>query len=170
MFQAQGVRVRLLLAVIVVSASLFGACRQSDGEMPVAEGEVPGRLSDLSRDLLRVAAHTPESREEFVEDLAVFADDKAAEGAITTFGARVSDAVEEAKLTEDTAQQLARALWVVVAGSELSPRQVEAAGNDLKQQLTAAGVPAERSDAVVAEIENVQEVVNVRQWRWYELF
>lgn len=138
--------------------------------MPVAQGDVPDRLSDLSRDLLSVAGHAPAARQEFLEDLAVFADDKPAQGAVSTFAARVSEAVEESKLTEHAAQELARAVWVVVAGTELSPRQVETAQNDLRQQLTAAGVPMERSEAVAAEVTNVQEIVNVRQRRWYELF
>ena len=170
LLQAQGVRVRFLLVIILASVPLLGGCRQSDGDMPVAEGEVPARLSDLTRDLLNVAAHTPTSRQEFIDDLAVFADDKPAEGVVATFGARVTEAVEQAKLTEPAAQQLAHAVWVVIAGTDLSARQVEAARNDLKQQLTTAGVSAERSDAVAAEVANVQDIVNTRQRRWYEVF
>ena len=63
-----------MLFVVLLAASCLVSCRQSDGPMPVVEGDVPGRLADLSRDLLNVAARVPDARREFADDLAVFAD------------------------------------------------------------------------------------------------
>ena len=156
--------------LLVVALALMVSACQSDGKLPQEQGEIPGRLSDFSRDLLSVAAHVPQARQEFVEDLQSFADNKVGEHAANTFGLKLADAVEETKLTEESARQLARTSWVAVSATELSDRQVTNTGNDLKAQLLAAGASADRSEAAAAEVTSLQKVVRTRTRRWYELF
>jgi hypothetical protein len=165
-----GVRASAFAIVILVIVLQAVACRQNDGLMPEPDGDIPDRLNDLSRDLLSVAARVPQARQEFADDLRVFGDDTAGEQAIGAFADRVAVAVEGAALTEQSARQLAHALWVAVDGTDMSERQIETAQNDLRGQLATAGVAPERSEAIAAEVVNVQAVVNTRERQWYELF
>jgi hypothetical protein len=160
--------VRAPFLVLVVTLAL-SAC-QADGPLPQEQGEISSRLSDLTRDLLSVAARVPQARQEFVDDLQSFADDKVGEHAANTFGVKLADAVEGTPLTEESARQIAHTSWIAVSASDLSDRQVTSTGNDLKAQLVAAGASADRSQAAAAEVTNVQKVVRTRTRRWYELF
>jgi hypothetical protein len=157
------------LVFVLVMAAGVAAC-QSDGPVPQEQGEVPGRLDDLTRDLLSVAAHVPQARQEFVDDIQSFADNGVNAHAANTFGTRLADAVEQAKLSETSARQLARTSWIAVSATELSDRQVASTREDLKAQLLSAGVSPERSEAAAVEVTSLQKVVSSRPRRWYELF
>ena len=163
-------RMHVRAQLLVVSLALVVSACQSDGQLPQEQGEIPGRLSDLTSDFLSVAAHVPQARQEFVDDLQSFAEDKVGEHAANTFGLKLADAVEETTLTRESARQLARTSWIAVSASELSDRQVTSTSNDLKAQLVAAGASADRSEAAAAEVTSVQKVVRTRTRRWYELF
>lgn len=156
--------------LLVMGVSIAVAACQSDSPLPQEQGEIPGRLGDLTRDLLSVAAHVPEARQEFVEDLGSFADDRIGEHAATTFGGKLADAVEQSRLTERTARQLAHTSWIAISATELSDRQVKATSEELKAQLVAAGAPAPVSEAAAAEVASMQKVIGTRPRRWYELF
>ena len=156
-----------MMALAVAGAG----CRQADGVMPKAEVEVPNRLSDLSRDLLSVAGGEAQAKQDFADDLVVFAKKRASgEKATLAFSTRVTDVIAGKKLTEQAAQQLAHTSWLIVGATELSDRQVEALQNDIKTNLLAAGVTEMRATQIAAEVPAIQEAVTLRERRWYELF
>jgi hypothetical protein len=138
--------------------------------MPRAEGEIPNRLGDLSRDLQAIAGGDQQARQDFVDDLKVFTRAQSASTAVEPFGRRVADAVADAKLNEQAAQQLAHTTWTVVAATELSERQIDALQTELKTNLVTAGVPAERAETVAADVSVVQKTITTRPRRWYEVF
>jgi len=85
------------------------------------------------------------------------------------FAGRFADAVASAKLTEQSAQQLARTSWTLVGATEMSERQIRALQAELRSQLASVGIPQDRVDAVVAEVPTVQRAVSTRPRRWYEV-
>ncbi len=161
------VSVFLLMALVVSAAG----CRQPDGPLPTAKGEeVPNRLGDLSRDLLAVARGETQAKQDFAEDLRVFAKTPGGEQAAVDFGLGLGDALLGAKMTEQSAQQLAHTSWTVVGATELSERQGKALVADVKSQLLAIGVPEDKSAAASARVETVQKAISTRPRRWYEIF
>ncbi|MEQ1573140.1 MAG: hypothetical protein ABL993_02730 [Vicinamibacterales bacterium] len=160
---------RVLLLALAVSIS---GCRQADGELPTPQGEVPGRLVDLTRDLMAVARGETQATQDFADDLRVFARNPEAEKTVTRFGLQIGDAVAGAgtKLTEQSAQQLAHTSWTVVGATELSDRQVETLRTDVQAQLTALGIPEDRSAALAGQVPEVQKAISTRARRWYEMF
>ena len=102
------VKIRANCLVMVFLALAAAGCRQADGPMPKAEGEVPNRLTDLSRDLLSVAGGEVQAKQDFADDLIVFARERpSGEQATLAFSTRITDVVAGKKLTEQAAQQLA---------------------------------------------------------------
>jgi len=77
--------------------------------------------------------------------------------------------VASSKLTEQSAQQLARTSWTLVGATEMSERQIRALQAELRSQLASVGIPQDRVDAVVAEVPTVQRAVSTRPRRWYEV-
>ena len=153
---------------LAVSAA---GCRQPDGPLPTPKGEeVPNRLADLSRDLMAVARGETQAKQDFADDLRVFARTPGGEKVAVEFGLGLGDAVHGAKLTEQSAQQLAHTSWTVVGATELSERQSKALVADLKSQLLALGVPEDKSAAASAQVEAVQKTISTRPRRWYEIF
>ena len=154
----------------MATALSLGACRQADGPMPPTLSDTSNRVGDVSRDLLAAAAGDPAGSKDLSDDLKTFATSPEGEAAAVTLASRVADVVRGAKLTEQTAQQLAHSLWTVVAGRELSERQVEVIQGEVKTQLTAIGVLEPTTEPVIAEIVALQNVVTARPRRWYEVF
>lgn len=138
--------------------------------MPQATGDVPNRLGDLSRDLLSVAGGEQQARQDFVDDLKVFARSPATAAAVEPFSQHFAEAVSGTKLTEQGAQQLAHSAWTVVAATELSSRQIDALEAEVKTNLVSAGVAADRATSVAADAKAVQQAISTRPRRWYELF
>jgi hypothetical protein len=161
------VPVFLLMALAVTAAG----CRQPDGALPTPKGEeVPNRLADLSRDLMAVGRGETQARQDFADDLRVFTKTPGGEKAAVEFGLSLGDAVLGAKVTEQSAQQLAHTSWTVVGATELSERQSQALVADVKSQLLALGVPEDKSAAAAAKVETVQKTISTRPRRWYEIF
>jgi hypothetical protein len=150
---------------------MMAACRQPDGPMPAAEGDVPNQLGDLSRDLMTLTSSNLQARQDFLDDLKVFGDGRpAAEEAAVNFGTKVASAVEGRSLTEEVAQQLARTCWLVIDATELSERQTEGLQEALRDNLVSAGVPEPQVAEVTAEAAVAQAAVSTRPRRWYEMF
>ena len=154
---------------MVVPLALAG-CRQADGPMPTAEGDVPNRLEDISRDLLSVSRGDAQAPKDLADDLRVFVAEEAARPAVDELARRTSEVVAGKTLNDQSAQQLAHHLWTATAGTEMSGRQVEALQNDLHAVLVSLGVPEDNATTVASQVSEVNARVTSRPRRWYEFF
>lgn len=163
---------RIVSCALILAVSAFAAgCRQPDGPMPEATGEVPNRLGDLSRDLASVARGEEQARQDLADDLKVFVDQAPdAQPAVDELVRRTSAVVAGKPLNDQNAQRLAHQLWTAVAGREMSERQVETLQNEMQALLVSVGVPEERAVETASQVEEVQKLVTTRQRRWYEFF
>jgi type IV pilus biogenesis protein CpaD/CtpE len=160
------------ILILVLVASLTAGCRQPDGPIPSPDEENANRIGDIGRDLEAVARGESGATQGLADDLAVFADDHSEDEkeVVRAFARRLGDAVVNAKLTEQTAQQIAQTSWRLVGVTELSDRQVRALQDELRGQLVAVGVSESQADVVIAEMPAVQRAVTTRPRRWYEIF
>ena len=150
---------------------LLAGCRQADGPMPQASGEVPNRLSDISRDLQSVARGDMQARQDLADDVSVFAaDEKEPRQAVNELSRRTAEVVDGSRLTDQSAQRLAHQLWTAASARELSQRQVETLQGEMHGLLVEIGVPEERAENVAAQVAEVQRLVSRRSKRWYEVF
>jgi hypothetical protein len=159
---------RVIRSLCVVAAVCVLGCRQSDGPMPQASGEVPNRLDELSRDLTNVAGGAKDSPEELSDDLAVFVDPPLVPAA-RELARRVATSIAGTKLDAEKAKTLANQLWVTVGAQQLSEAQVEKLGNDVKGSLVSVGANDKNAQAVSDQVTVVQKAVTTRSKRWYEL-
>lgn len=160
-----------VILVIILLSSLTSGCRQPDGATPTPDEEAANRIFDIGNGLQQVARGEAGAKEGLVQDFQVFVDPhtQAAQSAAQGFATRLGDAVLSASLTEQSAQQLAHTIWVVAAATELSEKQTRALQDELRSQLTLAGISQDKVDAVVAEVPTVQRAVTTRPRRWYEV-
>jgi hypothetical protein len=161
----------LLPALILILSFGLASCRQADGSLPPAEGDVPNRLGDISRDLLSVARGDAQARQDLTDDLHVFLDSKDEAGpAVDELVRRTADVVAGKTLNDQNAQRLAHHLWTFTAARDLSGRQVESLQNDLHALLVEVGVPEDNAVNVASQAGEVQKLVTDRARRWYEFF
>ena len=160
-----------VIFALVLVAALTAACRQPDGSLPPLDEQDTNRISDLAHDLQAIAGGDASAHKDFAQDLVVFVDPHAPEAQATVldFAGQLAAVVASAKLTEQSAQQLAHSTWSVVGATEMSDRQIRAMQEELRTQLSANGVAQERVDAVVAEVPTVQRAVTTRPRRWFEV-
>jgi hypothetical protein len=148
------------------------ACRQADGPLPTADGEVPNRLEDIRRDLLSVSRGDTQAKQDLADDLSVFITeaDAPARPAVNELASRTADVVAGKTLNDQNAEQLAHHLWTAAAAREMSGRQVESLQNDLHALLVSVGVPEDNALGVASQAGEVQARVTGRPRRWYEFF
>ena len=139
--------------------------------MPEANGEVPNRLSDITRDLQSVARGDMQARQDLADDVTVFVDaGKEPRQAVNELSRRTAEVVDGSRLSDQTAQRLAHQLWTAAAARELSQRQVQALQGDMHALLVEIGVPEERAENVATQVGEVQRLVTNRPKRWYQVF
>jgi hypothetical protein len=157
--------------IVFMLPLLLAACRQADGPMPEATGEVPNRLADISRDLQAVARGDAQARQDLADDVTVFVDEEQdRRQAVGELSRRAADVVSGSRLTEQSAQRLAQQLWTAAAARELSQRQVETLQGEMHALLVEVGVPEDRAENVATQVGEVQRLVTSRPKRWYEVF
>jgi outer membrane murein-binding lipoprotein Lpp len=164
-------RLRGILVVCVAGTLLFAGCRQPDGPLPAETKDDPNRLYDVSRDLLNVAGGDVNGPQELADDMKVWgskSDEPWAPG--DELAKRLATALRGKNLTEQTASQLARHIWIAIAGRELSARQVDRLEEDVKTLLVSAGASAESADGVAQQIDSVQQQVTTKQRWWFQVF
>jgi hypothetical protein len=156
--------------ILILGLSL-SACRQADGQMPAPSEIVQGELVDVAHDLQNIAsARDPQAPQDLADDLGKYNIRSSAEPAVDELSRRTAAVLAGANLTEEAAQRLARNLWIAVAARELSERQVDTLQNDVQALLMAEGIPEEDAEQVAAQVGAVQDAVNDRPRRWYEMF
>lgn len=164
-------RRRPIVALCLAAALLVAGCRQPDGPLPPEGAEDPSRRADLTRDLLAIARGDADGRREFSDDLKVWgttSNDVWQPG--DDLAARLSTALEGKTLTDDQAAQLARQFWIAAAGRELSARQIDRLGEDVKGLLTAVGATAAAAESVAEQVGTMQQAVTTKRRRWFQLF
>jgi predicted NBD/HSP70 family sugar kinase len=161
----------LTVAAAIAVTLLSASCRQPDGATPTLDAQSSNRIYDLSRDLGAIAGGDATAQRDLVDDLSVLAeeDDAQAQAVVRAFAERLAAAVGSARLTDQSAQQLAQTSWTVVGVTDLSDRQVRALQGELRMQLASAGIPQDVVDTVVADVPTVQRAVTTRPRRWYEV-
>lgn len=160
----------LLRSVCLVAALSLGACSQPEGPAPRAEGEVPNRIGDITRDLLSVAGGDAQAPSDLADDVVVFVDGVPATDAARDLADKVARAIAGKQVSEDAATQLARQMWTAAAAREFNPEQVEALQEEMKTTLASVGASEPAISAAATEIGELQAVVTTRQKRWYEIF
>lgn len=138
--------------------------------MPAAEGEVPNRLVDLSRDLMSLSRGDTQAQQDLAEDLRVFVNKQEAVSATNELARRTSEVVAGKTLNDQNADRLAHHLWTATAARDMSQRQVESLQNDLHALLVSMGVPEDNALNVASQAGEVQKLVTTRERRWYEFF
>jgi hypothetical protein len=162
---------RVFLSALIVAVSIgVAGCRQAEGPMPAADGEVPNRLVDISRDLISVSRGDPQARKDLAEDLRVFVDRRDAVPAADELARRTADVVDGKMLNDQNAERLAHHLWTAAAAREMSQLQVESLQNDLHALLVSVGVPEDNALNVASQAGEVQKLVTTRERRWYEFY
>jgi len=156
--------------LILVAGVSISACRQADGLVPTPSAEDQSEIGDISRDLQSIAAREAQASADLADDLRKYAEPTSLEPAIDELSRRTASAVAGSVLTGDTAQQLAKNLWVAVVAREMSKSQIESLQDDLTSVLMSAGIEEGRAQPVAAEVEEIQRLVTTRTRRWYEFF
>lgn len=161
---------RRIVFGVCLAAALLAGCRQGDGPLPKAEGEVPNRVYDLGRDLQNVAGGNADGANDLADDLLVFVDTSEPRAPVQQLSKDVSAAVTNRQLSDQNAATLARQLWLTVAARQLSEKQIEGLQKDLETTLTSVGVAQDVSQRVSAQAVATQKTLTRRKRRWYEWF
>ena len=159
------------LAFIVATALGLAACRQADGPMPAMNPNIQGELEDVRHDLQNIATgYDKQAPQDLAGDLKKYSDKRSAHPAIDELTQKTADILPGKKIDEQTGNRLAHTLWTVVAGRELSDRQVETLQNDLQSILVSVGVAEATAQQIGVQAGEVQKQVTSRDKRWYEWF
>ena len=155
--------------IVLVIACLAAGCRQPEGEIPSPAGEQANKTDDISRDLLAVAQRSPGAEQDLASDLQNLTGSVPQPALVDELSTRVRDAIAGTTLTDETAKKLATQLYVALAGSELSERQIDVLQRDIVSTLGAAGVPAEKAEPVGAAARELQVRVTRNPRRWWQV-
>jgi hypothetical protein len=158
----------LLLAVAVTLGC--SGCRQPDGRMPTPVRDQSNEITDVARDMINIVNKDPQAPEDLRSDLSKYGDNASAVAKANELAKAVAAALPGARLEDETANQLARTLWVGLTATELSERQVDTLKRDVKATLASAGVEEGRAQPVADKLGEVQSVVTKNPKRWYQLF
>jgi len=162
--------IRSAAGIAVVGAMLGGAaCRQSDGPMPVPVDEQPNRVEDIGRDLKNVASGQPEAEAELLSDLLTLDRDEPPLPLAQEVVRELASALRGRELGDAGSQQLARALFVVSAGRDLSRRQIGRVGEGVTEVLLEAGADEAAAQRVSAAVVALAASVTRNQKRWYHV-
>lgn len=156
-----------LVAALVASAT---ACRQSDGAAPTPTEDQRNEIGDLARDMINLVNKDPEAPKDLENDIVKYGETDEAVEQAQELTRRLIDALNVARLEEQTAQRLAHSLWVGVTATQYSQRQVEALQADVKSILLSTGVTDQGAEAVAQQLGAVQKEITNNPKRWYQVF
>jgi hypothetical protein len=159
-------RFALVLALVCGAAG----CRQADGPIPTPTADQSNEIGDIARDMINVAGKDPQGPEDLRGDLSKYGSNDEAVRRINDLAKEISGALAGVRLTDETANKLANVLWLGLNGKELSERQVEALGREVKTVLASTGVTENRAQAIADRLGAVQKAVTENRRRWYQVF
>jgi hypothetical protein len=160
----------LRFALAMTLALGAAGCRQADGPIPTPTGDQSNEIGDIARDMISVAGKDPQAPEDLRSDLAKYGSNDEAVQRINDLAKEISGALVGVRLTDETAKNLANILWVGLNGKELSERQVEALGREVKTVLASTGVTENRAQAIADRLDAAQKAVTENRRRWYQVF
>jgi hypothetical protein len=158
------------LTFVLALALGVAGCRQADGPTPAPSREQSNEIGDISRDLINIVNKDPQALEELRSDLLKYASNDESARRIGGLVAEISQALAGARLDDQTAQSLARTVWVGLNGKELSDRQVQALEREVKTTLASTGVAENRAQAIADRLGAVQKTMTQNPRRWYQVF
>ncbi len=164
---------RIALALALAGALCLGGCRMADGPMPPSEGDVPNRLRDLSADLRNLLGGDADAPNDMADDLLVFVDvakKPDSVPAVRELVNRVAAGLKGLDVDDAGRERVVRQLWLVVAGRQLSDKQIERVQEDLHSAMLSVKATEQHAQAVASQAVEVQRRVTDRSRRWYELF
>jgi hypothetical protein len=158
-------------AAIIILPLVAAGCRQPDGPVPTPNENAQDDLYDISRDLTYIATGSdPAAPNDLTDDLRKYVTRDEAVPVVEELSRRTAGVLANKKLPEQTAQRLAHTLWLSIAATEISERQIEGLQNDTQSMLVSVGVADTEAEQVAAQVGEVQRAVTRRQRRWYEWF
>lgn len=162
---------RTLYTLCVAASLLLAACRQPDGPLPIETADDPNRLEDVTRDLINMSGGDANAPREFADDIKVWGirSDAAWEPG-DELAKRFAAALNGKNLSEESAAQLARYVWITAAGRQLSSRQVDRLKEDVRMQLISVGATEQAAASVADQIGEVQDAVTSKRRWWFQRF
>ena len=146
---------------------MLAGCGQPDGTMPTPQGEQPGRIDDISRDLQNVAGKNPDAPAELFDDLTNLDPAPRPANRVKELSQALSDALADKPLPDAEAKRLAEVLFTAIAVRDLSESQIEQVGTNLREALVTIGAQAEVAErAKTAAVALASEVTQNKK-RWY---
>jgi hypothetical protein len=158
---------RLLL--VLMTLALVTACRKEDGPVPAPSGDEPDEVYELSRDILNVAGGDPQALQELTDDLGTQGPLETGQPRAAALAKNIQAAVVGRRISEEQAKRLADDMFVVFAGDQLSPGQVNALQGRVSALLREVGAPETTIKPVNEGITSVQSLVNTGRKRWWEV-
>ncbi len=159
---------RLVLVVTLVLCA--AACRQADGPMPTPSADQNNEIGDIARDMVNVVNKDPQAAEDLRSDLSKYGTDAEETAQIDALAQEMAKVLDGARLDDQTAQRLASTLWITVTAKQLSTRQVDGLGREVKNALASAGVAEDRAQPIANRLGDVQRVITDNPKRWYQVF
>jgi hypothetical protein len=161
---------QLSYAIVFAAALQLAACRQADGPMPGTTASTANELGDISRDLQNLASGNPEGPKDLTDDISHYAEGTpGGQPAAAELSRRLGQALTGKTFKLAQALPVAHACWVVVAGRQLSEKQIENLKNEMKSELMSLGASEQQAQNVADQVGVVQQAVTARHRRWYEL-
>jgi hypothetical protein len=156
------------VAVILVSVFLVAGCRQPDGAVPEPSGEHANKADDISRDLLAMSRDEREAAKDLAADLENLVGRQPPRALVQELTSHVAGAIKGKALTDEAAQKLSRQLYVAVAATELSERQIGMLRQDIVGTLVASGAAASQAEPVSESVGEIQRLMGTNRRRWWQ--
>jgi hypothetical protein len=131
------------------------------------QGDQPGRIDDISRDLQNVAGKDAQAPAELLDDLTNLDPAPRPANRLKELSQALSDALADKPLPDAEAKHLAEVLFTAIAVRDLSEKQIEQVGTNLREALVKVGAQAAVADrAKTAAVALASDVTRNRK-RWY---
>jgi hypothetical protein len=158
------------LAFAVSLAAVLAGCRQSDGPLPMPEGEQLNKTGDISRDLLSVAAKADGAVNDLTDDLANISSLAPPLPMVRDMARALDGALAGKSPSPEATQQLAETVFVALAARELSESQIETLTTEVGDRVRKAGGDEAGASAVAAAAARIQAEITNNPRRWYHFF
>jgi hypothetical protein len=160
-----GIQLSIVAMVLVISG-----CRQADGDMPAPTGEQPNKISDIGRDLQNVAGGAADAERDLQDDLDGLDSRSKPEPLVRDLSLSLASALKGKSVSEAQAQNMAKTLFVVVTGRDLSSRQIERTSSELRTAVMNAGADGAAADKAAAAASTLSAQITQNRRRWYHVF
>lgn len=155
---------------VVAMFFLISGCRQADGNLPTPTGEQPNKITDIGRDLQNVAGSSPDAERDLQDDLDGLDSRTKPQPLVRDLSLSLAGALKGKNVSETQAQDMAKTLFVVVTGRELSSRQIEQTSAELRRAVMNTGADGAAADKAAAAASTLAAQISQNRRRWYHVF